>query len=138
MDPEASIRLHFPNDNKWQLLPNIVTKVKFKSMAFLEEGFDSIGLKTISPDIQSLGDNKSITVKLTSDKSFDEIFDQLEFMYTESSLNRDHLDIIFDFNMHKRSNGEYTFNFAINSDHFSSVNARNKITGEYFSLICFD
>ena len=138
MDPEASIRLHFPNDNKWQLLPNIVTKDKFISMAFLEEGFYSLGLKTISPDIQSLGDNKSIKVKLTSDKSFDEIFDQLEFMYTQSSLNRDHSDIIIDFNMNKRSNGEYTFNFALNSDHFSSVNARNKITGEYFGLMCFD
>ena len=50
MDPEASIRLHFPNDNKWQLLPKIITKDEFKSMAYLDEGFYSLGLKTISPD----------------------------------------------------------------------------------------
>ncbi len=87
MDPEASIRFHFPNDNKWQLLSKNFTKKEFKSMAFLEEGFYSIGLKTISPDIQSLGDNKRITIRLTSDKSFDKIFDQLEFSEIVSSLN---------------------------------------------------
>lgn len=38
-NPEASIRLHFPNDNKWQLLPKIITKDEFKSMAYLDEGF---------------------------------------------------------------------------------------------------
>ena len=138
MDPEASIRLHFPYDNKWQLLPNIVTIDKFKSMAYLEEGFYSIGLKTISPDIQSLGDNKRIFVKLTSDKSFDEIFDQLKFRFIESSLDKNHSPMIGDFNVNKRFNGEYTFFFGLYSDHFSCIDAQNKITGEYFGLMCFD
>ena len=79
MDPEASIRLHFPNDNKWQLLPKIITKDEFKSMAYLDEGFYSLGLKIISPDIQSLNSTKDTTFRITSDKSFDEIFEDFEF-----------------------------------------------------------
>ena len=79
IDPEASIRLHFPNHNKWQLLPKNITKVEFKSFAYLEDGFYSLGLKTITPDIQSLNLTEGVTLRLTSDSSFDEIFDQLEF-----------------------------------------------------------
>ena len=138
MDPETSIRLHFPNDNKWQFLPKNITKNKFKSMAYLDEGFYSLGLKTISPDIQSLGDNKRITIKLTSDKSFDEIFDQLEFVEVVSSLDKDYSPEIDTFDIYKISNGEYTFNFALYSGLFSSLSAKNKKTGEIFYLMCFD
>ena len=138
MDPEASIRLHFPNVNKWQLLPKNVTKNEFKSMAFLEEGFYSIGLKTISPDIQSLGDDKSIRIKLTSDKSFDEIFDQLEFVYVQSSLNKDYSPEIDTFEVKKISNGKYEFDFDLYSDYYSCLYADNKKTGDVFNLMCFD
>ena len=33
MNPEASISLNFPNDNKWQFLTKIITKDEFESMA---------------------------------------------------------------------------------------------------------
>ena len=138
MDPEASIRLNFPNNNKWQLLPKIITKDEFKSMAYLEEGFYSLGLKTISPDIQSLGDSKKIIIRLTSDKSFDEIFDQLEFVEIISSLRRDESPEIGNFNVYRMSNGGYQFNFYLPSDLLSCMSAKNKKTGEYFNLMCFD
>ena len=51
-------------------------------MAYLEEGFYSLGLKAISPDKQNFNNTKEITIRLTSDKTFDEIFDQLEFQET--------------------------------------------------------
>ena len=49
-------------------------------MAYLDEGFYSLGLKTISPDIQSVNNAKDTTFRFTSDKSFDEIFEDLNFM----------------------------------------------------------
>ena len=115
-----------------------ITKDEFESMAFLDEGFYSLGLKTISPDIQSLGDKKRITIKLTSDKSFDEIFNQLVFIEAVSSSNINYSPEIGNFDIYKISNGEYKFDFVLNSGFFSSLSAKNKKTGEYFNLMCFD
>ena len=39
IDPKASIRFHFPNDKRWQLLSKPVTKDEFSSMALLSDGF---------------------------------------------------------------------------------------------------
>ena len=49
-------------------------------MAYLDEGFYSLGLKIISPDIQSVNNVKYTTFRFTTDKSFDEIFEDLNFM----------------------------------------------------------
>ena len=137
-DPEAFIHFNFPNNNKWQLLPKNITEDEFKSMAYLEEGFYSIGLKTISPDIQSLGENKQIKIRLTSDKSFDEIFDQLKFEKMISSYSKDESPEIGNFNINKKSNGEYEFSLFLPSNLFTCMLAEIKKTGVYFNLMCFD
>ena len=136
MNPEASIRLHFPNDNKWQLLPKVITIDEFKSMAYLDEGFYSLGLKTISPDIQSLNNNEEITIRLTSDSSFDEIFDQLDFQDTTEVKGE--MPWFGFFGVTKISNGVYEFNYNLYSAGFAGIDVENTKTGEMFSLICFD
>jgi len=136
-DPEASIRLHFPNDNKWQLLPKIITKDEFKSMAYLDEDFFSLGLKTISPDIQSFNTSESYRIRITSDNSFDEIFDQLEiefFEEHEGELPEVGIYLKFD----KISNGVYEFNYSLYNDGFADIYFKNTKTSETFLLVCFD
>ena len=135
MDPEASIRLHFPNDNKWQLLPKIISKDEFKSIAYLDEGFYSIGLKIISPDIQSLNSTKDIKIRLTSDKSFDEIFGQLDFQETKE-VKGEMLEFGF-FDINKISIRVYEFNYHLYGG-FSDIYVENKKTREIFYLIFFD
>lgn len=136
-NPEASIRLHFPNDNKWQLLPKIITKDEFKSMAYLDEGFFSLGLKTISPDIQSFNTSKTYRIRITSDNSFDEIFDQLEIHFIEEvkgELPEVGIYLKFD----KISNGVYEFNYSLYDNGFVDIYFENTKTKETFSLVCFD
>lgn len=136
MNPEASIRWNFPNNNKWQLLPKIITKDEFKSMAYLEEGFYSLGLKTISPDVQSLNKTKGTIIRITSDNSFDEIFDQLDFQ--DITEVEGEMPWIGFFDIDKISNGLYELNYNLYDAGFSSISVENKKTGERFSLICFD
>jgi transglutaminase/protease-like cytokinesis protein 3 len=137
MDPEASIRLHFPNDNKWQLLPKIITKEEFKSMAYLDEGFFSLGLKTISPDIQSFNNSKTYRIRITSDNSFDEIFDQLEIhFFAEKKGELPEVGIYLKFD--KISNGIYEFNYSLYDNGFVDIYFENTKTKETFSLVCFD
>ena len=69
-DPEIFIRLHFPNESKWQLLSKTYTFEKFESMAFLNPFFYLLGFKAISPDINIL--NGRGEIKMTSDKSIPE------------------------------------------------------------------
>jgi hypothetical protein len=136
MNPEASIRMHFPNDNKWQLLPKVITKEEFKSMAYLEEGFYSLGLKTISPDIQSLNKSQEIKFIITSDDSFDKIFDQLKF--DDFTEKEGEMPWVGYFDIDKISNGLYELDYNLYDDGFASLSIENKKTGESFSLLCFD
>ena len=133
MDPEASIRLHFPNDNKWQLLPKNITKDEFESMAYLDEGFYSLGLKTISPDIQSL--NMTKTFRITSDKSFDEIFEDLKFHGTIEMKGE--MPLFSLITIKKISNGLYVFDSGLLGAGFSYVYAENKKTGQLFQMVSF-
>jgi transglutaminase/protease-like cytokinesis protein 3 len=67
-DPEIFIRSHFPNENKWQLLPEQYTFEKFENMTLLHPFFYLLGFKTISPDTGKIIGNG--TIILASDKSF--------------------------------------------------------------------
>ena len=136
MDPEAAIHFHFPNDNKWQLLSKTITKKEFESMALLEEGFYTLGLKTISPDIHSLNMTRR-SIRLTSDKSFDQIFDQLEFVEL-MSLPEDDLPWIDNVDFKKISNGNYSFTYYLSSGSHTIIYARNIKTGEVFDLFKYD
>ena len=140
MNPEASIRLHFPNDNKWQLLPKIITKDEFKSMAYLNEGFYSLGFKAISPDVQSLNKSQEIKIILTSDNSFDEIHDQIELfdMKEVDNIDSELPWMGFPFKIDKKSNGLYEFSFNMYEAGFASISAENTKTGEIYSLVYFD
>ena len=135
MDPEASIRLHFPNDNKWQLLPKIITKDEFESMAYLDEGFYSLGLKTISPDIQSLNSTEDITFRITSDKSFDEIFEDLEFQGTIEMKGE--MPMFGFLTLAKISDGLYEFDSGFLGAGYSDIYVENKKTGEQFQMVYF-
>ena len=72
INPKDSIRFHFPNKEKWQLLSNPVTKEEFASMALISEGFFNY-FETISPDVQTLINEKNIKVVMTFDKPIDKI-----------------------------------------------------------------
>ena len=75
-EPEKYIRLHYPNEDKWQLLSDVISKSEFQTMAYLFEGFYSLGFKTIYPDNQTL--TEDTIFQLTSDSSFDEIYEDIE------------------------------------------------------------
>ena len=87
MNPKDSIRFHFPNKKKWQLLSKPVTKDEFSSMALISEGFFNY-FKTISPDVQTLKNVKDINFEMTFDKPIDKIeifasFDALNYEENE-------------------------------------------------------
>ena len=70
--PEIFIRMHFPKESKWQLLPEPYTFEKFKSMALLYPYFYLLSFKTIYPDTTKIIGSGEII--LTSDKAIPEIF----------------------------------------------------------------
>ena len=83
MNPKDYIRLHFPNNKKWQLLSKPITKDEFSSMALLSDGFFNY-FKTFSPDVQTLKNVKDIKFVMTFDKPIDKIeifasFDALNY-----------------------------------------------------------
>ena len=63
--PEAFIRRHLPEENKWQLLPNIITSEQFRDMAYLEEQFFTNGFLSISPDNNNIDINGKAKVELS-------------------------------------------------------------------------
>jgi len=71
-EPEIFIRMHFPKESKWQLLPEPYTFEKFKSMALLYPYFYLLSFKTIYPDTTKIIGSGEII--LTSDKEIPEIF----------------------------------------------------------------
>ena len=83
MNPKDSIRFHFPNEKKWQLLSKPITKDEFSSMALISEGFFNY-FETFSPDVQTLKNVKDIKFVMTFDKPIDKIeifasFDALNY-----------------------------------------------------------
>ena len=105
-------------------------------MAYLEEGFYSLGFKTISPDVQSLNKSQQVKIILTSDNSFDEIFDQLEF--NDITEVKGDMPWVGSFDLHKKSNGLYEFSYNLYDAGFASISVENKNTREFYSLVCFD
>ena len=70
-DPEVFIRMHYPKESKWQLLPEPYTYEKFESMAALFPLFYLFGCKTISPDTDILAGSGKIII--SSDKPIPEL-----------------------------------------------------------------
>ena len=92
MNPKDYIRLHFPNNKKWQLLSKPITKDEFSSMALLSDGFFNY-FKTFSPDVQTLKNVNDFQFVMTFDKPIDKIeiiasFDALR--YEENELPYDY------------------------------------------------
>ena len=85
--PEAFIRLYFPQDSKWQLLPEAIDLDQFLSFATLFSGFFKLGFTSISPDKALLNITKTFKVTLTNENpnifiycnSFDS-FDNRQFL----------------------------------------------------------
>ena len=67
IDPEFSIRYLFPNDKEWQLLSKPITEEKFKSQAFLKEGFFKYFNK-ISPDISTIKEQTKVILTFKDPK----------------------------------------------------------------------
>ena len=87
-EPEIFFRMHFPNESKWQLLPEPYTFEKFKSMALLYPYFYLIGFKTIYPDTTKIIGSGEII--LTSDKAIPEL--NVQFGWTKPGIDSDDLD----------------------------------------------
>ena len=136
LNPEIFIRLHFPNENKWQLLPKTITKDEFISMAYLFEDFYTLGLKTITPDAQTFSTREKITFKLTSDSSFDDIFKDLEFTFSISGKNE--APEIGDLDIRKISNGSYQIKEYISGNCFYYFTVKNKKTQKSGTLMYFE
>ena len=64
IDPELSIRHRFPNDKKWQLLPNPITENKFKLQAILNGNLTKY-IKSITPDVQTIRNQRNMKITLT-------------------------------------------------------------------------
>lgn len=68
-DPEAFIRTHLPEEQKWQLIPQTITLKEFVSMLKINEAFYSTGFKTVSPDTASFAAEGGFKVSFTYDES---------------------------------------------------------------------
>ena len=106
-------------------------------MAYLFDGFFELGLKTISPDAQTFRVKQKITtIRLTSDSSFDEIFNDLEFVIGVSAKGG--LPEIGNISVKKLSKGVYEFEEYITGNVYIIISAKNKETQKYSSLIYFE
>ena len=88
INPKDSIRYHFPNDKRWQLLDKIITKDEFSDLALIDEGFFNY-FKDISPDVQTLRNENDIKLIMTFDTPIDkiEIFGSMDNLnYEENEL----------------------------------------------------
>jgi hypothetical protein len=65
--PEAFIRLYFPQDSQWQLLPETIDLDQFLSFGTLFSGFFKLGFKSISPDKALLNITKVFKVTLINE-----------------------------------------------------------------------
>ena len=73
-NPEFFIRVHFPKDNKWQLLSEPYSLEKFESQAYLLQFFYLKGFKTISPDTNIISGRGESKLVLTNDEPLDDEF----------------------------------------------------------------
>ena len=84
IEPEASIRFLFPNDKKFQFLSEPITEDKFRLQAILDKYFLQ-NFASITPDIQTIRNQKEITIKLTvKDPSIKSLFFIVNYASTNS------------------------------------------------------
>ncbi len=62
--PEQFINDHLPDDKKWQLLDHSISKQEFQKRVKKDSHFFSLGLKNLTPDVQLLKANDSLTISL--------------------------------------------------------------------------
>ncbi len=136
-NPEEFIRFHFPNDNKWQLLSEPITKDNFTSMAFLFEYFYILGFKTISPDIQTTKAFKSMQVRLTGDDSVEKIFDDLHFM-DMARIEGESPMFSLSFYVDKIKSGLYGFDYKFYDTGLYEISTERKSDNTYYPLLCFE
>ena len=68
-NPEILIKSHFPKDDNFQLLNNIITKSQWSSYVFRTKFFYLNGLDTISPDSKNINLQNSKKIIITYDPS---------------------------------------------------------------------
>ena len=128
INPKDSIRFRFPNEEKWQLLSNPVTKDEFSSMALISEGFFNY-FKTFSPDVQTLKNERDIEIVMTFDKPIDKI----EISGSMDNLNYDKLELPFIFSLDEPtiSNGICSISIPVIGSGYLSVSIKVNVTESF-------
>ena len=72
-NPEAFANSHFPVDDKWQLLSNVLTLKEFVESTLIYDGFYEIGFETLSPNLSILNVEEKSKITLTYDESITNI-----------------------------------------------------------------
>ena len=83
--PECFIREHLPLDNKWQLLPKIITFQQFSDMAYLTEDFYKNGFLAISPDNHDIDINGKTKIYLSYNESQENFNLFIKLFYFENN-----------------------------------------------------
>lgn len=76
--PDFLIKSHFPNDDKFQLLNDVITKAQWSDLVFIGAKFYLIGMKSITPTSVniSIKDGKTIVI------NFDSLQNTIGALYT--------------------------------------------------------
>ena len=132
LNPEIFIRHRFPNDSKWQLLSNPITKEEFIYLAYLLDDFHEM-FKAIYPDVLILKSGKElVTIKLTFDKPIGQI-DTLkvfaQFVSYSNRQNYEYLNIInqnisngiLEFSLYLTETGFLTLSLSLNNKSYRLV-----------------
>ena len=133
--PEIFIRLHFPNDNKWQLLPEIITKDEFKSMVYIYDEFYSLGFRSIYPDKQNFNKDR-VKIRLTHYNTIDDFFENYELNYMKS-FNDSSMESGTNLNVNKVSNGVYEFIYYPQENVRYDLYVKNRETLRPYNLVTF-
>lgn len=133
INPEASIRYHFPYDNKWQLLDEIISLDEFYSMALLQEDFYILGFKAIDPDVQTFKNVGDEVIKFTYDNSNDDI--KFSAM---NDVDFEDLPIDLVISNVKTSKGATKFKCPIIGTGYIDIFATNTTSGKNFYLATYE
>ena len=129
-NPEFFIRLHFPIDNKWQLLSDPISLEKFDSQAYLFHFFYMKKFKTISPDTKIITGSGKSKIQLTYDDSI--ISDTVMSLMSDPNNLDD-----FELNECKYSNGKIEINFNFSEKYTILIIGIHDFTKDDYFPIAF-
>ena len=131
--PEAFIRRHLPIDNKWQLLPNIITLKQFTEMNRLTKAFFEKNFKTISPDLQIIEVAGKSKITLTYDKSNKNLGVKSKLFYMQGDTPVEQNNTCF----YSKIDGVVEVNFITTKigEYLLKINARSNSTENFTKIV---